>query len=149
MSGSHFLAHHEPVCVAASASRDFRDAPGIFGGDRGAAAAPPLNTSKRGHVRLVGLRPMEARHLESDDVVYSSLVEMAANIRLRKISPVELVEAHLARIARLNPKLNAYIYVDAEGARRQAHAAEAALASRLRARRTRIRSARCTAFRFR
>ncbi len=41
MSESHFLAHHEPVCVAAGASRDFRDAPGIFGGNRGAAAAPP------------------------------------------------------------------------------------------------------------
>ncbi|MGA7852263.1 MAG: amidase [Candidatus Acidiferrales bacterium] len=65
-----------------------------------------------------------------NDVVYSPLVEMAANIRLRKISPVELVEAHLSRIARLNPKLNAYVYVDAEGALRQAQAAEAALASR-------------------
>ncbi|MGC1965756.1 MAG: hypothetical protein WA673_04810, partial [Candidatus Acidiferrales bacterium] len=68
--------------------------------------------------------------MESDDVVYSPLVEMAANIRLRKISPVELVEAHLARITRLNPRLNAFIHVDAEGARRQAHAAEGALAPR-------------------
>ncbi|MGC1634572.1 MAG: amidase family protein, partial [Candidatus Acidiferrales bacterium] len=67
--------------------------------------------------------------MELDDVVYSSLGEMAANIRLRKISPVELVEAHLARIARLNPKLNAFIHVDAEGARQQAQVAEAALAS--------------------
>jgi len=68
--------------------------------------------------------------LELDDVVYSSLVELAANIRLRKISPVALVEAHLARIARLNPTLNAYIHVDAEGARQQAEVAEAALGSR-------------------
>ena len=64
-----------------------------------------------------------------DDVVYSPLVEMAANIRLRKISPVELVEAHLARIAHLNPQLNAYVHLDAEGARQQAQVAEAALAS--------------------
>ncbi|MGA6958021.1 MAG: amidase, partial [Candidatus Acidiferrales bacterium] len=65
-----------------------------------------------------------------DDLVYSSLVEMAADIRLRTISATELVEAHLSRIARLNPKLNAYVHVDAAGARRQAQAAEAVLASR-------------------
>ena len=64
------------------------------------------------------------------DVVYSPLVEMAANIRSRKISPVELAEAHLARIACLNPELNAYVHVDAEGARHQAETAESALASR-------------------
>ena len=66
-----------------------------------------------------------------DDVAYSSLIEMAVNIRSRKISPVELTEAHLARIACLNPKLNAYVHVDAEGARQQAEAAESALTSRV------------------
>jgi Asp-tRNA(Asn)/Glu-tRNA(Gln) amidotransferase A subunit family amidase len=65
-----------------------------------------------------------------DDVVYSSLIEMAANIRSRKISPVELTEAHLARIASLHPKLNAYVHIDTEGTRQQAEAAESALASR-------------------
>jgi Asp-tRNA(Asn)/Glu-tRNA(Gln) amidotransferase A subunit family amidase len=65
-----------------------------------------------------------------DDLVYSPLVEMAASIRSRRISPVELTEAHLTRIACLNPKLNAFVYVDADGARRQAMAAEAALGSR-------------------
>ncbi len=65
-----------------------------------------------------------------DDVVYSPLGEMAAHIRMRQISPVELVEAHLARIARLNPQLNAYVHLDAAGARQQAQVAEAALASR-------------------
>jgi Asp-tRNA(Asn)/Glu-tRNA(Gln) amidotransferase A subunit family amidase len=53
-----------------------------------------------------------------------SAVSMAEQIRQKKLSPVELVEAHLARIARLNPKLNAFVQVDAEGARRQARAAE-------------------------
>src|SRR5450432_3609318 len=54
---------------------------------------------------------------------------MAALVRLRKISPVELVEAHLARIEGLNPKLNAFVYVDADGARRAAREMEAALAA--------------------
>jgi Asp-tRNA(Asn)/Glu-tRNA(Gln) amidotransferase A subunit family amidase len=65
-----------------------------------------------------------------DDLVYSNLVEMAALVRAGKISPVELVEAHLARIERLNPKLNAFVHVDSAGAREQAKAAQAAAASR-------------------
>ena len=52
---------------------------------------------------------------------------MAEQIRQKKLSPVELVEAHLARIEKLNPKLNAFVQVDAEGARRQARAAEEAV----------------------
>ncbi len=59
---------------------------------------------------------------------YKSLVEMADAVRTRKISPVELVEAHLARIAQLNPTLKPIDFVDAEGARAQARAAAQVLA---------------------
>ena len=52
---------------------------------------------------------------------------MAAQIRSQKLSPVELVDAHLAQIERLNPKLNAFVQVDAEGAREQALEAESAI----------------------
>jgi amidase len=61
------------------------------------------------------------------ELAFLPAVSMAAQIRQKKLSPVELVEAHLARIERLNPKLNAFVQVDAEGARRQARAAEDAL----------------------
>ncbi len=54
-------------------------------------------------------------------------VSMAEQIRKKKISPVELVEAHLAQIEKLNPKLNAFVQVDAERARRAAHDAESAV----------------------
>ena len=52
---------------------------------------------------------------------------MAAQIRARKISPVELVEAHLAKIERLNPELNAFVHVDAGRVRQDARAAQQAV----------------------
>jgi Asp-tRNA(Asn)/Glu-tRNA(Gln) amidotransferase A subunit family amidase len=61
------------------------------------------------------------------EITFLSAVSMAEQIRQKKLSPVELVEAHLARIEKLNPKLNAFVQVDAEGARRQARAADDAV----------------------
>ena len=58
------------------------------------------------------------------DLNFLSAVSMAERIRRKELSPVELVEAHLARIEELNPRLNAFVQVDAEGARRQARVAE-------------------------
>jgi Asp-tRNA(Asn)/Glu-tRNA(Gln) amidotransferase A subunit family amidase len=51
---------------------------------------------------------------------------MAEGVRAREISPVELVEAHIARIEKVNPKLNAFVHKDFARAREQARAAEAA-----------------------
>jgi aspartyl-tRNA(Asn)/glutamyl-tRNA(Gln) amidotransferase subunit A len=51
-------------------------------------------------------------------------------IRDGSLSPVELVEAHLARIEALNPKINAYLLVTAETARAEARAAAERLAGR-------------------
>src|ERR1700723_1971632 len=66
-----------------------------------------------------------------NDLNFLSAVEMAAQIRARTVSPVELVDAHLGRIAELNcgreSKLNAFVHVDVDGARAQAKIAEAAV----------------------
>jgi Asp-tRNA(Asn)/Glu-tRNA(Gln) amidotransferase A subunit family amidase len=56
-----------------------------------------------------------------------SASEMARLIARGELSPVELVDAHLQRIEALNPSLNAFVFVDAEGARRDARAADAAV----------------------
>lgn len=64
-----------------------------------------------------------------DDLNFLSAVEMAKQIREKKISPVELAEAHLARIERLNPKLNAFVCVGAERVRREARQAESAVSN--------------------
>src|SRR5205823_8746197 len=52
---------------------------------------------------------------------------MAQHIRAKRLSPVELVQAHLDRIERLNPKINAYVHVDADRALDSARAAEVAV----------------------
>ena len=61
------------------------------------------------------------------DLTFLSAVEMARQVREKKISPVELAEAHLAKIERLNPKLNAFVHVNAERVRRTARFAEEAV----------------------
>src|ERR1700681_3321490 len=53
--------------------------------------------------------------------------ELAALIRTRKVSPVEVLDAHLAVVARVNPKLNAIVTLVADGARVLAKQAEAAV----------------------
>lgn len=50
-------------------------------------------------------------------------------VRAREVSARELLEAHLARIERVDPAVNAVVTVDAEGARAAADAADALLAS--------------------
>jgi len=60
----------------------------------------------------------------ADDLTWLPALELAALIRARKVSPVEVVDAALARIERHNPALNAYCTVTAEEARDAAQAAE-------------------------
>ena len=61
------------------------------------------------------------------ELTFLSAIAMAAQIRKKEISPVELVEAHLAQVEKLNPRLNAFVQVDAERARHAAQSAEAAV----------------------
>jgi len=59
---------------------------------------------------------------------YSSLLEVAEELRSRILSPVELTRATLSRIERLNPTLGAYYVVFADEALAQARNAEAEIA---------------------
>ncbi|MGH9793158.1 MAG: amidase [Candidatus Acidiferrales bacterium] len=60
--------------------------------------------------------------------IFLPAAEMAKLVAERKLSAVELTQAHLARIEQLQPKLNAFVHVDAEGALAAARAADAAMA---------------------
>jgi amidase len=61
-----------------------------------------------------------------NDLATQSLSSLAALIRSREVSPVEVLEAHLHRIADLNPTLNAIVTLAAD-AMEKARDAEAAL----------------------
>lgn len=62
--------------------------------------------------------------MADQDLLFLPAHELAARIKARQLSPVELVQAHLARIDALNPKVNAFITVTRERALAEARQAE-------------------------
>jgi Asp-tRNA(Asn)/Glu-tRNA(Gln) amidotransferase A subunit family amidase len=62
-----------------------------------------------------------------DSIYFADIAEIAGKIRSKEISLREVIDAHLKHIEKLQPKLNAFVHVDVERARRQAHEAEASV----------------------
>ena len=63
------------------------------------------------------------------DLHYLPIAEAARLIERRRLSPVELTQAYLDRIATYDPQLNAYLLVTADRALEAARAAEAEIAA--------------------
>ena len=63
------------------------------------------------------------------DLLYTPATELAARIRARTLSPVELVENALARIEQVNPALNAFCFTYPDEAMAAACRAEAAVSA--------------------
>src|SRR5215212_5859460 len=63
-----------------------------------------------------------------DEIIYASASELARAIREREVSSAEVVEAHFARIAEVNPEVNAVVLLTEEAARARAKEADEALA---------------------
>jgi Asp-tRNA(Asn)/Glu-tRNA(Gln) amidotransferase A subunit family amidase len=63
------------------------------------------------------------------NICFKSAVDLAAAIRLKELSPVEVVLAHLGRISERQPEINAYTEVLEESARAEAARAERAVMS--------------------
>jgi Asp-tRNA(Asn)/Glu-tRNA(Gln) amidotransferase A subunit family amidase len=59
--------------------------------------------------------------------VYSSIGEIVESIQSKKVSPVEIIDAHLKRTQTLHSKLNAFVHFDEQGTHELARAAEAAV----------------------
>ena len=62
--------------------------------------------------------------VDATELCYTSAGELSRLYRSRELSPVEVTDAALARIERLNPKLNTFLTVTADLAREQAKASE-------------------------
>src|SRR5215207_5275951 len=60
-----------------------------------------------------------------EDLLFSSIDEVRSGYEAREVSPVEVLEATLTRLEELEPRLNAFVTVLPEAARKQAEEAEA------------------------
>jgi len=65
--------------------------------------------------------------MHDEELCYTPATELAAAIRARRLSPIEVTAVILARIEAVNPKVNAYCTVVAEAALAEARRAEAAV----------------------
>jgi aspartyl-tRNA(Asn)/glutamyl-tRNA(Gln) amidotransferase subunit A len=61
------------------------------------------------------------------ELAFMPVHQLARELAARRVSPIEVVDAYLARIAVHEPKLHAYVAVHADSARLAARAAEAAI----------------------
>jgi len=65
--------------------------------------------------------------MSDNTLVRQTARELARLIRTRAVSPIEVLDAHLAAIKALNPKLNAVVTLAEDNARDNARHAEAAV----------------------
>ncbi|MGH7042384.1 MAG: amidase family protein, partial [Acetobacteraceae bacterium] len=65
--------------------------------------------------------------MTDDALGYTPATDLAVQIRTKRLSPVELMRAILARIEAVNPRVNAFAHLAAEPAMAAARSAEAAL----------------------
>jgi len=68
--------------------------------------------------------PREYSSHDMTDLAFKSASQLITGYRARRFSPVEALDAVLARIERCEPKLNAFQRVDPRRARRAAHASQ-------------------------
>jgi Asp-tRNA(Asn)/Glu-tRNA(Gln) amidotransferase A subunit family amidase len=72
-------------------------------------------------------RPHTLARQAMSPVFHSSISRLTASVRSKKVSPVEIVDAFLERAADREAQLNAFVHLDADGARLHALSAEAAV----------------------
>jgi amidase/aspartyl-tRNA(Asn)/glutamyl-tRNA(Gln) amidotransferase subunit A len=56
----------------------------------------------------------------SDELAYTTIAELALRIRQRELSPVEAMDATIARIEARNPAINALVFTAFDEARERA-----------------------------
>ena len=68
--------------------------------------------------------------MNSSEICYMSLTDTAEAVRTKELSPVEIMDAVLHRIEKLNPRVNAYCTLVGDSARKHAAEAETAVMKR-------------------
>jgi len=68
--------------------------------------------------------------VSSSEIFFLTATDLARRIRSKELSCREVMQAHLAQIERVNPKVNAIVTLVVESALKQADEADAALAQR-------------------
>ena len=71
--------------------------------------------------------PTDTTSGKDDDLAFAGVARLSEMLRAEEITPRELVELHLARIERLDPRLNAFVSIRSEAALAEADAALARL----------------------
>jgi amidase len=66
--------------------------------------------------------------MSAGEICFSTATDLVRRIRARDVSVTEVLEAHLAQIARVNPTVNAIVTLTADRARAEAREKDAALA---------------------
>src|ERR1035441_7641196 len=89
-----------------------------------AAVAGAIMGSQAGAKEAANTRGGTGLALSTEALAFLSIERASALIRTKKVSPVELTQACLSRIERLNPQLNAFITVTADSALVEARQAE-------------------------
>jgi amidase len=98
----------------------------FLAGSIATAAAAAVTLPELAFARPGAAVPVSAAHAEP--MAFSTASEIAAAIRARQVSALEVVEMYLGRIARLNPQLNAICTLTADDARARARLADQAIA---------------------
>ena len=87
------------------------------------------NVSRRHFLKVAGMATGLDAKLSAaatkSELCFMSVAELASRIQHGEISPVEVVEALLARIAEYNDRVKAFIYINRDGALQEARQAEA------------------------
>jgi Amidase len=79
------------------------------------------------HSLSEGVPTQGASDMAGQDLCFMSATALAADIRAKRVSPVEVVNAIYTRIHEINPRINAFCTLTEEQAHRMAKQAEAAV----------------------
>jgi len=91
-----------------------------------------IQTTGAGFLTIMPSLPVDQAQVEKptnngEDLCFKPATVLAAAIRQKKVSPVEVIDAVYARLHKINPKINAFATLTEEQARLTAKQAEAAV----------------------